>query len=139
MTTEGQQPAAALDKVQECIQRLSGIVIAFMHPSDMRTPSYAECDEAVREVDASLPQLLALAREAARLRGALEDARHHLVTLDGLYATDRFDAYNDALENGCDSNAAYDSLCDVVWVIDEKPCIQRIDIVFGPLPGGGAP
>lgn len=60
------------------------------------------------------------------LAGVLQEAEHSLITLHGLWATDKPNEYEDALREGADANGARDLQNDVTWRIDEQPVIQHI-------------
>lgn len=61
------------------------------------------------------------------VKEALEAARHELVTLHGLMATDTPSEYSDAQSAGCDSNAAWDSFIENCWTLDTSAVIEKID------------
>lgn len=65
--------------------------------------------------------------QLATMRKALEDARHDLSFVTGLYATDRFEKYALAQEAGADANGAWDAFCECVFVLDMKDTIAKID------------
>jgi hypothetical protein len=67
------------------------------------------------------------------IRTTLEDARHRLVTLNGLTASDGLGAYGDALYNGCDNSGAWDCFKDETWTIDETAGIAKIDAALAAL------
>jgi hypothetical protein len=73
----------------------------------------------------------AQAREAA-MRKSLEDARHCLVTLDGLEASDRVSAYGHAQEMGADANGAWDAFCETLFTIDTSVEVATIDAALLP-------
>ena len=61
---------------------------------------------------------------------ALEKARHSLVTLDGLFVTDGFDTYHQALDDGCDPSGAWDFFVECTWRIDESSVLRYLDTVI---------
>lgn len=71
--------------------------------------------------------LATLTRQRDELLAALETARHALVTLNGLSATDGFKAYSYALDDGCDPSGAWDVFLKQCITIDESAAINSID------------
>ena len=59
----------------------------------------------------------------------LETVLHELNILHGLWATDRFDAYDEAQHEGCDSNAAWDIFRDNCFRIDLSALIEKIEAI----------
>ena len=64
----------------------------------------------------------------------LREAEHSLITLSGLWATDLPDAYNEALRDGLDANAAQGCVNEATWQIDEISVIQHIKSVLATTP-----
>lgn len=64
---------------------------------------------------------------------ALEAARHELVTLHGLWATDHPRAYAEAQEDGADANGAYDALMETFHQLDTRAVIAQLDAVLPPV------
>lgn len=69
--------------------------------------------------------------EAGALKGLLQELRHELCTLHGLYVTDKPDAFTDALRDGCDANGAAKCVAEVSWTLNEESLIARIDERMG--------
>lgn len=68
--------------------------------------------------------------EIEKLKTVLEKARHVFVTMSGLHATDRLSVYQEALQDGCDANGAWDRLMECVWEIDMSAIIAEIDVAI---------
>lgn len=87
-----------------------------------------ERDTAREERDALRAELAAVKAERDALRVALENARHALVTLNGLGAFDRnASPYQDALREGLDADDAHDCFMEDTWTLDESNVIAEID------------
>ena len=71
--------------------------------------------------------VLGLIARIEKLEAALEKARHSLVTINDLKVTDRPDAYNEALKDGCDHSGAKDALNQISWTANETQTIAAID------------
>lgn len=65
---------------------------------------------------------------------ALKAARHALVTVTGLHATDQPRAYEDALAEGCDADGARGAQREATWVLDESAAIAQIDAALSGKP-----
>ena len=72
---------------------------------------------------------IALAR-VDELEKVLREAEHSLITLNGLWATDKPNEYEDALREGADGNGARDCQRDVTWEIDELSVINNIKSIL---------
>lgn len=88
----------------------------------------AERDDAHTTLEIRRVEMDRLAQERDALRVALENARHALVTLNGLGAFDRnASPYQDALREGLDADDAHDCFMEDTWTLDESNVIAEID------------
>ncbi len=83
-----------------------------------------EFEEAAKQAVAYISKLEAINTE---LLEALGEARHELVTLSGLTASDGLDAYGEAQREGCCPNGAWDCFCEQTFRINTQNAIQKID------------
>lgn len=66
-------------------------------------------------------------RRVAALEGALRAARHELTLVHGTLTTDNPGSYEEAISEGCDSNAARDCQVEDSWKIDASKTLALID------------
>lgn len=68
--------------------------------------------------------------ELTTMRWVLEMARHELITLHGLTASDGTRIYGAAMQNGCDAEGAWRSFLEETWTIDTLKVTTAIDAVL---------
>ena len=98
--------------------------------------------KATVNVDRVLPALREYAATLEAVEGAkvaLQDARHRLVTLEGLWATDNMGRYSEALYDGADNDKAHDLFVDQMFRIDEQEGLAIIDAALAALSAPAAP
>mgnify|MGYP001597365749 CR=1 FL=1 len=76
-----------------------------------------------------------LREESARYRRAIEVAFHYLQTEHGLWCTDQPQAYADAMQDGLDSEGAFNCLQETFRRLDHKNAIDELNAILNtPIP-----